>query len=94
MGVLRYPLNLNLMEKKLKVIPSKFKTDLTFNEWAKLLKVSSMYEEKTPYYTGNLSKLDASSKFPLYESVDSLSPKVSLFKKLKTTIKLWREKTS
>jgi hypothetical protein len=82
------------MEKKLKVIPSKFKSDLTFNEWAKLLKVSSMYEERTPYYTGNLSKLDPSSKYPLYESVDSLSPKVSLFKKLKTTIKLWREKTS
>jgi hypothetical protein len=82
------------MEKKLKVIPSKFKTDLTFNEWAELLKVSSMYEERTPYYTGNLSKLDSSLKYPLYESVDSLSPKVSLFKKLKTTIKLWREKTS
>jgi hypothetical protein len=82
------------MENKLKVIPSKFKTDLTFNEWAELLKVSSMYEERTPYYTGNLSKLDPSLKYPLYESVDSLSPKVSLFKKLKTTIKLWREKTS
>jgi len=82
------------MEKKLKVIPSKFQTDLSFNEWAKLLKVSSMYEERTPYYTGNLTKLEPSTKYTLYESVDSLRPKVSIFKKLKTTIKLWREKTS
>lgn len=82
------------MEKKLKVIPSKFKTDLSFNEWAKLLKVSSMYEERTPYYTGNLTKLEPSLKSNLYESVDSLTPKVSFFKKFKTTIKLWREKTS
>jgi len=82
------------MEKKLKVIPSKFKTDLSFNEWAKMFKVSSMYEERTPYYTGNLTKLEPNLRSNLYESVDSLRPKVSFFKKIKTTIKLWREKTS
>ena len=82
------------MEKKLKVKLSNFQTTLTFNEWAKQYKVSSMYEEKTPYYTGNLTKLDANSKSNLYASVEGLIPKISIFQKLKTKIQLWQEKTS
>lgn len=82
------------MEKKLKVKLSNFKTTLTFNEWAKMYRVSSMYQESTPYYTGTLTELDSISKSNLYASTDALTPKVSFYQKLKTTIKLWREKTN
>jgi hypothetical protein len=43
------------MEKKLRVIPSKFKSTLTFNEWVEKYRVSSGYIEPTKYYQGNAS---------------------------------------
>jgi hypothetical protein len=46
--------NVNAPEN-LKVKVSKFKSDLSFNEWAKELKVSSQYTEYQPLYQGNQS---------------------------------------
>ena len=45
------------MEKKLRVIPSKFKSTLTFNEWVKEYGVSSQYVEPTKYFQGNAGSL-------------------------------------
>lgn len=44
--------NVNAPEN-LRVKVSKFKTDLSFNEWTELLNVSSGYIPPTPYFTGN-----------------------------------------
>jgi hypothetical protein len=44
--------NVNAPEN-LRVKVSKFKSDLSFNEWVKLLNVSSGYVQPTPYFTGN-----------------------------------------
>ena len=44
--------NVNAPEN-LRVKVSKFKTDLSFNEWSELLNVSSGYIAPTPYFTGN-----------------------------------------
>jgi hypothetical protein len=44
--------NVNAPEN-LKVRPSKFKSELSFNEWAELLNVSRNYVPPTPYFTGN-----------------------------------------
>ena len=44
--------NVNAPEN-LKVRPSRFKSELTFNEWAEMLNVSSHYVPPTPYFTGN-----------------------------------------
>jgi hypothetical protein len=41
--------------KNLKVIESKYKSDLTFNEWAKELKVSSGYIKPTEFFQGHRS---------------------------------------
>jgi hypothetical protein len=75
------------MEKKLKVKLSNFKTTLTFNEWAKMYRVSSMYEERTPYYTGNLTELEPNVKSNLYQSVDDLLPRDGFFKTIFQTFK-------
>jgi hypothetical protein len=44
--------NVNAPEN-LRVRPSKFKSELSFNEWAEKLNVSSGYIPPTPYFTGN-----------------------------------------
>lgn len=76
------------MEKKLKVKYSTFKSPLSYNEWAQQYKVSSLYEEKTPYYTGNLTTLEPINKSSLYQSVEDLFPRKSIvetfIKKFKT----------
>ena len=85
------------MEKKLKVKLSTFQTPLTFNEWAKEYKVSSMYTETTPYYTGNLTDLDWDARANLFSSVDKLLPRISLLEFIKQKLKRktqWQEKTS
>ena len=85
------------MEKKLKVKYSTFVSPLSYNEWAKQYKVSSMYQESTPYYQGNLTAQEPNLKSSLYQSVEELFPRVSLkqyitnkFKKKKQ----WQEKTN
>lgn len=44
--------NVNAPEN-LRVKPSKFKSDLTFNEWAEKYNVSSQYAEPSVLYQGN-----------------------------------------
>jgi hypothetical protein len=66
------------MEKKLKVKYSTFVSPLSYNEWAKQYKVSSMYEESTPYYTGNLTTLEPMNKSSLYQSVEDMFPRISI----------------
>jgi hypothetical protein len=44
--------NVNAPEN-LRVRPSKFKSELSFNEWAEKLNVSRGYVPPTPYFTGN-----------------------------------------
>lgn len=68
------------MEKKLKVKYSTFVSPLSYNEWAKQYKVSSMYEESTPYYTGNLTTLEPINKSSLYQSVEDMFPRKSIVK--------------
>jgi hypothetical protein len=46
--------NVNAPEN-LKVKVSKFKSPLTFNEWAEQLRVSSQYTEHRPLFQGNPS---------------------------------------
>lgn len=41
--------------ENLKVKVSKFKSPLTFNEWAEQLRVSSQYTEHKPLFQGNVS---------------------------------------
>jgi hypothetical protein len=41
------------MEKKLKVKPSNFKTDLSFHEWVMKFNVGSCYTEPTKFFQGN-----------------------------------------
>jgi len=77
------------MEKKLKVKYSTFKSPLSYNEWAKQYKVSSLYEERTPYYTGNLTTWEPQSKSSLYQSVEDLFPRKSV---LKTIINKFKQK--
>jgi hypothetical protein len=77
------------MEKKLKVKYSTFKSPLSYNEWAKQYKVSSLYEERTPYYTGNLTTWEPQSKSSLYQSVEDLFPRKSV---LKTIINKFKKK--
>lgn len=40
-------------EKKLKCRTSKFKSDITFDEWVKEYRVSSQYVEPIKYFQGN-----------------------------------------
>jgi hypothetical protein len=68
------------MEKKLKVKYSTFVSPLSYNEWAKQYKVSSMYEESTPYYTGNLTTLEPINKSSLYQSVEDMFPRKPILK--------------
>jgi hypothetical protein len=42
-------------ETKLRVKQSQFERELTFNEWVEKYKVSSQYQEPTPYFQGNPS---------------------------------------
>jgi hypothetical protein len=44
--------NVNAPEN-LRVKVSKFKSDLSYNEWAKQFNVSSGYIQPTPYFSGN-----------------------------------------
>ena len=44
--------NVNAPEN-LRVRPSRFKSELSFNEWAELLNVSRNYVPPTQYFTGN-----------------------------------------
>jgi len=44
--------NVNAPEN-LRVRPSRFKSELSFSEWAELLNVSSGYIPPTQYFTGN-----------------------------------------
>ena len=44
--------NVNAPEN-LRVRTSRFKSELSFNEWAELLNVSRSYIPPTPYFTGN-----------------------------------------
>lgn len=53
------------MEQKLKCKPSKFKSDLTFNEWVIKYNVSRGYIQPTPYFQGN-PKITA--EFSSYQS--------------------------
>lgn len=41
------------MEKKLKVKPSNFKTDLSFQEWVMKYNVGCCYTEPTKFFQGN-----------------------------------------
>jgi hypothetical protein len=77
------------MEKKLKVKYSTFKSPLSYNEWAQQYKVSSLYEEKTPYYTGNLTTWEPQSKSSLYQSIEDMFPRKSL---IETFIKKFKTK--
>ena len=43
------------MEKKLKVRYSKFKTNLSFNDWVKEVNFGRYYTEPTPYFQGNVT---------------------------------------
>jgi hypothetical protein len=85
------------MEKKLKVKYSTFKSPLSYNEWAQKYKVSSMYQENTPYYQGNLTSQEPQLKSILYQSVEDLFPRKSIFKSIVNKFKLkqqWQEKTN
>ena len=82
------------MEKKLKVRYSKFKTNLSFNDWVKEVNFGRYYTEPTPYFEGNVTR-----EPDLFQSLDSLYPQVSFKDKIlnKFKIKLktkWREKTN
>ena len=76
------------MEKKLRVKYSTFQTPLSYNEWAEQYRVSSLYEEKTPYYTGNLTTQDWNRKSSLFQSLEQLFPKVSLTQKIINKFKI------
>ena len=82
------------MEKKLKVKYSTFKTDLSLNEWAREVKFGRDYVPPTNYYQGNVVREPG-----LFQSVDSLFPKVSfkdkIINKFKSKLKTkWQEKTN
>ena len=53
--------------ENLRVQPSKFKSELTFNEWAERYNVSRHYVEPTILYQGNPSS-GINPKIDLYES--------------------------
>lgn len=84
------------MEKKLKVRYSKFKTDLSFNDWVKEVNFGRYYNEPTPYFQGNITIRESST---LYQSVEDLFPQVSfkdrILNKFKIKLKTkWLEKTN
>lgn len=77
------------MEKNLKVTPSKFKNELSFNEWVVKYRVSSDYIEPTKYFQGNAGSprcnMDTMMEFitPRKSSADQKS---NLFGKLMSLI--------
>jgi hypothetical protein len=59
-------------ENKLKCKTSKFESPLTFNEWAEMFQVGSMYREPTPYFQGNTKPCEVRSETPFQALINFL----------------------
>lgn len=63
---------MEMQEKKLRCVMSKFKTELSFNEWTELLGVSSQYRESVQYYRGNPSIKEQAPESPYQQLLNYL----------------------
>jgi hypothetical protein len=59
-------------ENKLKCKMSSFSSPLTFNEWAEMFKVGSMYKEPTPYFQGNRKLCEVKEETPYQALINFL----------------------
>jgi len=59
-------------ENKLKCKTTKFESPLTFNEWAEMYQVGSMYREPTPYFQGNTKPSEVRSETPFQALINFL----------------------
>lgn len=59
-------------ERKLKCKMSTFQTPLTFNEWAEMFKVGSLYKEPTQYFQGNIKPCEVRPETPYQALVNFL----------------------
>jgi hypothetical protein len=59
-------------ENKLKCKMSTFKSPLTFNEWASMYNVGSMYKEPTPFFQGNIKPSEVKEETPFQALVNFL----------------------
>jgi hypothetical protein len=59
-------------ENKLKCKMSTFKSPLTFNEWASMYNVGSMYKEPTPFFQGNIKPSEVKEETPFQALINLL----------------------